>query len=62
MNYLEYLPIFVFVIIAVGLSAGFALLSGFVGPSNPDKENFLPMNVVFHLLMMLEVDLMLDSI
>ena len=38
MNYLEYLPIFVFVIIAVGLSAGFALLSGFVGPNNPDKE------------------------
>ena len=38
MNYLEYLPIFVFVIIAIGLSMGFAVLSGFVGPNNPDKE------------------------
>ena len=38
MNYLEYLPIFVFILIAVGLSAGFAVLSGFVGPNNPDKE------------------------
>ena len=38
MNYLEYLPIFVFIIIALGLSAGFAVLSGFVGPNNPDKE------------------------
>ena len=41
MNYLEYLPIFVFIIIAVGLSAGFALLSGFVGPNNPDKEKLI---------------------
>ena len=38
MNYQEYLPIFVFILIAVGLSAGFAVLSGFVGPNNPDKE------------------------
>ncbi len=38
MNFLEYLPIFVFIIIAMSLSAGFALLSGFVGPNNPDKE------------------------
>ena len=38
MNYLEYLPLFVFILIAVGLSAGFAVLSGFVGPNNPDKE------------------------
>ena len=26
------------IIIALGLSAGFAILSGFVGPNNPDKE------------------------
>ena len=38
MNYTEYLPIFVFIMIAIGLSAGFAVLSGFVGPKNPDKE------------------------
>merc|ERR1712146_250722 len=38
MNYQEYLPIFIFIIIALGLSGGFALLSGFAGPSNPDKE------------------------
>ena len=38
MNYQEYLPIFVFILIAVGLSAGFAILSGFVGPNKPDKE------------------------
>ena len=38
MNYLEYLPIFVFIIIALGLSTGFALLSSFVGPNKPDKD------------------------
>ena len=38
MSYQEYLPIFVFILIAVGLSVGFAVLSGFVGPNNPDKE------------------------
>ena len=38
MNYSEYLPIFVFIVIALGLSVGFAILSGFVGPNNPDKE------------------------
>ena len=38
MNYTEYLPIFVFVVIAFSMSLGFALLSNFVGPSKPDKE------------------------
>ena len=38
MNYTEYLPIFVFVVIAFSMSLGFALLSGVVGPSKPDKE------------------------
>ena len=38
MNYLEYLPIFVFILIALSMSLGFALLSGIAGPNNPDKE------------------------
>ena len=38
MNYIEYLPIFIFVVIAFSMSLGFAFLSGLVGPSNPDKE------------------------
>ena len=38
MDYSEYLPIFVFVVIALAMSGGFALLSGITGPSNPDKE------------------------
>ncbi len=38
MNYIEYLPIFIFIVIALGMSFGFAALSGIVGPSNPDKE------------------------
>ena len=38
MNYTEYLPIFIFLVIAFSMSLGFALLSGIVGPSKPDKE------------------------
>ena len=38
MNYTEYLPIFIFIIIAFSMSLGFALLSGIVGPKKPDKE------------------------
>ena len=38
MDYSEYLPIFVFSVIALGMSLGFAFLSGIVGPSKPDKE------------------------
>ena len=38
MNYIEYLPIFIFIVIAFSMSLGFAFLSGLVGPSNPDKE------------------------
>ena len=38
MNYTEYLPIFIFIVIAFSMSLGFALLSGFVGPNKPDKE------------------------
>ena len=38
MNYTEYLPIFIFIVIAFSMSFGFALLSGIVGPNNPDKE------------------------
>ena len=38
MNYTEYLPIFIFVVIAFFMSFGFAFLSGVVGPSKPDKE------------------------
>ena len=38
MNYIEYLPIFIFILIALGMSFGFAALSGLAGPSNPDKE------------------------
>ena len=38
MNYTEYLPIFIFIVIAFSMSFGFALLSGIVGPYKPDKE------------------------
>ena len=38
MYYTEYLPIFIFIVIAFSMSLGFALLSGIVGPSKPDKE------------------------
>ena len=38
MNYSEYLPIFIFIVIAFSMSLGFALLSGIVGPNKPDKE------------------------
>ena len=38
MNYIEYLPIFIFIVIAFSMSLGFAFLSGLVGPSKPDKE------------------------
>ena len=38
MNYTEYLPIFIFIVIAFSMSLGFALLSGIVGPKKPDKE------------------------
>ena len=38
MNYTEYLPIFIFIVIAFSMSLGFALLSGIVGPNKPDKE------------------------
>ncbi len=38
MDYSEYLPIFVFIIIALSMSIGFAFLSGITGPSKPDKE------------------------
>ena len=38
MNYSEYLPIFIFIVIAFSMSLGFALLSRTVGPSRPDKE------------------------
>ena len=38
MNFIEYFPIFVFAIIAFGMSLGFAFLSGIVGPHKPDKE------------------------
>ena len=38
MEYSEYLPIFVFALIAIGMSLGFAVLSGAVGPNKPDKE------------------------
>ena len=38
MNYTEYLPIFIFLVIAFSMSLGFALLSGIVGPNKPDKE------------------------
>ena len=38
MNYTEYLPIFIFIVIAFSMSFGFALLSGIVGPNKPDKE------------------------
>ena len=38
MNYSEYLPIFIFAVIAFGMSIGFAALSGLVGPNKPDKE------------------------
>ena len=37
-EYIEYFPIFVFVVIALAMSFGFAFLSGIVGPSKPDKE------------------------
>ena len=38
MNYTEYLPIFIFIVIAFSMSLGFALLSDIVGPKKPDKE------------------------
>ena len=38
MNYTEYLPIFIFIVIAFSMSFGFAFLSGVVGPNKPDKE------------------------
>ena len=38
MNFTEYLPIFIFIVIAFSMSLGFALLSGIVGPRKPDKE------------------------
>ena len=38
MNYTEYLPIFIFLVIAFSISLGFTLLSGIVGPNKPDKE------------------------
>ena len=38
MNYSEYLPIFIFIVIAFSMSLGFALLSRTVGPNKPDKE------------------------
>ena len=34
----DYIPIIIFILIAGGISLGFALLSNFVGPNNPDKE------------------------
>ena len=38
MNYTEYMPIFIFIVIAFSMSFGFTLLSGIVGPNKPDKE------------------------
>ena len=38
MNYTEYLPIFIFIVIAFSMSLGFALISGIVGHKKPDKE------------------------
>ncbi len=34
----DYLPIIIFVFISFGLSLGFALLSNFIAPNNPDIE------------------------
>ena len=37
-EYIEYFPIFVFIVISLAMSLGFAFLSGMIGPSKPDKE------------------------
>ena len=41
----DYLPIIIFLIIALGLSCAFIVLNFILSPKHPDPENYLHMNV-----------------
>ena len=45
----DYLSIIIFLFIALFLSIGFIVTNYLASPSNPDPENYLPMNVVSRL-------------
>ena len=58
----EYLPIILFLLIALGLSVAFIAINFILSPKNPDPENYLPTNVVLNHFKTLEWNLMLDFI
>ena len=50
----DYATILIFLFISIGIGFAFILANFLFSPSNPDPENYLPMNVVLKLLMTLE--------
>ena len=58
----DYLPIILFLIIALGLSLAFVAINYIAAPKNLIQKNFQLMNVVLNLSMTLEWNLMLDFI
>ena len=42
----DYLPIILFLVIALGLSVAFVVLNFLLSPKKPDPESYLHMNVV----------------